>query len=89
MFPQLKEKFCYVGGKGFWTIPIEDGDGGTSVGDRIPKVNLGGREVEDRRDAKGNETEGLEMRECERASCYALTNRPREHTRSLDVLAGS
>ena len=46
MFSQLKEEICYVGGKGFWAIPIKYGDSGAGVNDRIPKMNFGGWEVE-------------------------------------------
>ena len=61
MFPQLKEEICNVGGKGFWTIPVKDCNGGASVNDRVPKMNFGRREVKDRRDAKGDEAKGLEV----------------------------
>ena len=63
MFSQLKEEICNVGGEGFWTIPVKDYNGRTSVNDRIPKVNFGRREVEYGGDAEGNETEGLKVRE--------------------------
>ena len=51
---QLEEEVCYVGGKRFWAIPIKNSDGGTGVDNRIPKVNFGRGEVENRRDAEGN-----------------------------------
>ena len=63
MFSQLEEEICYVGGEGFWAVPIKNSDGGASVNDRVPKMNLGRGEVKDRGDAKGNEAKGLEMRE--------------------------
>ena len=50
----MKEEICNVGGERFWAIPIKDSNGGTGVNNRIPKMNFGRREVEDRRDAKGN-----------------------------------
>ena len=57
----MKEEVCNVGGKGFWTIPIKDSNGGTGVNNRIPKMNFGRREVKDRGDAEGDETKGLEV----------------------------
>ena len=54
MFSQLKEEICDVGGEGFWAIPVKDGDGWTSVDDRIPKMNFRRREVKNGRDAKGD-----------------------------------
>ena len=59
----MKEEVCNIGGKGFWTIPIKDCNGRASVNDRIPKMNFGGREVKNGRNAEGDETKGLEMRE--------------------------
>ena len=50
----MKQKVCYIGRKGFWTVPVEDHNGGTSVNNRIPKVNFRRREVKDRGDAKGD-----------------------------------
>ena len=58
----MKEEICNVGGKGFWTIPIKDCNGGASVNDRIPKMHFGRGEVKDGRDAEGNEAKGLEVR---------------------------
>ena len=63
MFSQLKEKICNVGGEGFWAIPVKDGNGGTSVNNRVPKVNFGRREIKNGGDAEGKEAKGLEVRE--------------------------
>ena len=63
MFSQLEEEIGYVRREGFWAIPIKNSDGGASVNYRIPKVNFGRREVENRGDAEGDETKGLEVRE--------------------------
>ena len=49
MFSQLEEEICYVGRKGSRTIPVKDSDSGASVNNRIPKMNFGRGEVEDRR----------------------------------------
>ena len=54
MFSQLEEEVCYVGGEGFWTVPIKNGNGGTGVNNRIPKMNFGRREVENRGNTEGN-----------------------------------
>ena len=62
MFSQLEEEIYYIGREGFWTVPVKDGDSGASVNNGIPKMNFGRREVEDRGDAEGYETKGLEMR---------------------------
>ena len=61
MFPQLEEKFCNVGGEGFGAIPVKNGNGGTSVNDRIPKMNFGRREVKNWGDAEGDKIKGLEV----------------------------
>ena len=63
MFSQLKEEFGYIGGKGFWAVPVENGDGGASMNNGVPKMYFGRGEVKDRGDPEGNEAEGLEMRE--------------------------
>ena len=63
MLPQLKEEVCNVGGEGFRAIPVKDCNGGTGVDDGVPKVNLGGREVENGRNIEGNEAKGLKVRE--------------------------
>ena len=47
MFSQLEEKICYVGREGLWAIPVENGNSGTGVNNRISKVNFRRREVED------------------------------------------
>ena len=47
MFSQLEEKVGNIGGKGFWAVPLKNGNSGTSVDDRIPKVNFRRGEVED------------------------------------------
>ena len=57
----MKEKIGNVGGNSFWTIPVENGDGRTSVNNGISKVNFRRWEVEYGGDAKGDETEGLEV----------------------------
>ena len=63
MFSQLEEEVCNVGGKGFWAIPVKNGNGGTSVDNRVSKVNFGRGEVKNGGDAEGNKTKGLEVRE--------------------------
>ena len=63
MFSQLEEEVCYVRWEGFWTVPVKNSDGGVGMNDGIPKMNFGRREVKDRRYAKGNEAEGLKVRE--------------------------
>ena len=63
MFSQLKEEFCNIGGKGFRTIPVKDCNGRAGVDDGVPKMNLGGGEVENGGNTEGNETKGLEVRE--------------------------
>ena len=63
MFSQLKEEVCNVGGEGFWVIPVKDGNGWTSVNDRVPKMNFRRGEVENGGDAEGYQTKGLKMRE--------------------------
>ena len=63
MFSQLKEKVCDVRGESFWAIPVEDGDGGTSVDNRVPEMNFRGSEIKYGGDAKGDEAKGLEVRE--------------------------
>ena len=50
----MEEEVCYVRREDFWAIPVKDGDGGTSVNNRIPKMNFGRGEIEDWGDAKGN-----------------------------------
>ena len=62
MFTQLKKEVGYVGGEGFWAIPVEDSDGGTSVNNRIPEMDFGGREIKYWGDAKGDKAKGLKMR---------------------------
>ena len=57
----MEEEFCNVGGEGFWTIPIKNGNGGTSVNDRIPKMNFRRGEVKNGGDAEADETKGLEV----------------------------
>ena len=74
MFSQLEEEVCYVGRKGFWTIPIKDGNGGASVNDRVTKVNFGGRKVKDRGDTESDETEGLEVRKRSPLEIMICTN---------------
>ena len=63
MLSQLKEEVCNVGGEGLWAIPVKDSNRRASVNNRVPKMNFRGREVENGRDAKGDETKGLKMRE--------------------------
>ena len=63
MFSQLEEKVCDIGGEGFWTIPVKDGNGWASVNDRVPKMNFRGSEIKYGGDAKGDEAKGLEVRE--------------------------
>ena len=53
MLSQLKEEISYVGRKGFWTVPVKNGDCGTSVNNGVPKMDFGGREVENWGDTKG------------------------------------
>ena len=63
MLSQLKEEVGNVGREGFWTIPVENSNGGTGVDNGIPKVNFGSGKVKDRGDTKCYQTEGLKMRE--------------------------
>ena len=50
----MKKEFGYVRRKGFWTVPVKDGDSGAGMDDGVPKVNLRGGEVKDRGDAESN-----------------------------------
>ena len=59
----MEEEVCNVGREGFWTIPIKNGNGGISVDDGVPKVNLRRGKVENRGNTEGNEAKGLEVRE--------------------------
>ena len=61
MLSQLEEEIGYVRGERFWTIPIKNGNSGTGVNDRIPKMDFGRREVKNGRDAEGDEAKGLEV----------------------------
>ena len=63
MLSQLEEEICYVRRESFWAIPVKDSNGGTSVNNRVPKVDFGRREVKHRGDAKRYQTEGLKVRE--------------------------
>ena len=63
MFPQLEKEVGYVRREGLWAVPIKNSDGGTGVNNRVPKVDFGRREVENRGDAKGDKAKGLKMGE--------------------------
>ena len=63
MLSQLEEEIRNVGGEGFWAIPVENGNSGASVNNRVPKVNFRRREVEYGGDTEGDKIKGLKVRE--------------------------
>ena len=54
MFSQLEEEISYVRGKGFWAIPVEDGDSRASMDDGIPKMDFGRGEVKNWGNTEGD-----------------------------------